>query len=164
MVHDRFAAHLATAVGAVDDFGAVLQADLPFINDISSYTGVLVESDLSVLTVNDYVRHVLVDDEPFLKIPFAPVQMGLFAGIQALLFQLLPYLATRDTTRESLHHLDYAQVDFTGFASVSHGIYATPLQYQIQAGSSLWGNLGTFTVLRITTWRVAGPYSSPVLA
>jgi hypothetical protein len=46
--------------------------------------------------------------------------MGLFTGIQAFLFKLLPYLATRDTTGESFHHLDYAQVDFTGLAFASH--------------------------------------------
>jgi hypothetical protein len=78
---DRFAAHLTTTVSAVNDFGAFLQADLPFINDIPSYTGVLVESDLPVPAVDDYICHIFLDDEPFLKISFASVQMGLFTGI-----------------------------------------------------------------------------------
>jgi hypothetical protein len=103
----------------VDDFGIFLSADLPFVKDFPSQAHVLVEGDVPVPPVNDD-GHIFLDDEPFLEISLTAIQMGLFAGIQALLFKLLPYLATRDTAGESLHHLDYAQVDFTGLASAGH--------------------------------------------
>jgi hypothetical protein len=120
MLLNRFAAHLTTTVSAVDNFGLLPQTGLSLVNDVPLQACILVKSDFSVFAVHKRRRDFLLDDEPFLEISLSPIQMGLLTGLQALLFEFVPYLPARNASWESFHHFDNSKVNLAGLAFASH--------------------------------------------
>jgi hypothetical protein len=118
---NRLAAHLASAVSAMDYIGPLLYADLSFVDARASHASVTVKRNLPVLAVDNYVRCVFLNDKPLLEVSFPPVQVSLIAGFQTFFSKLLSYLSTRNPLGESFHHFDDTKVNFAGLAFASHG-------------------------------------------
>jgi len=118
MLLNGLATHLATAMRGVNHLSSYSLTHLPLIEDLLSFSKVPIEDHRSVLTIHFLDGLRLINQEPFLEISLASVQMSLIFRPQALSFQLLAYGSTRYPLRKPLQYIHNLEMDFARSAGV----------------------------------------------
>jgi hypothetical protein len=114
MFRDRSSTHLAAAVRGAYDFGSRALIYLALIRYLLPFPKVLVENHSLLLAIYHFDCLRLLNQEPFLQVSFAPIQMSLIFRLESFFLQFLANGSACYALRKALHDRDNLKMDLPG--------------------------------------------------